>query len=486
MTETSQTQTAIPVPPAPRAVRPDCPTLTKEHTTWLNENVMLGYAQVVAAAQAQSSGGKRVRGPGIDYVKDHVLNDFLEKFWSPDDEPKTASVLLKLRKYLANHHKAYSEKTRFDPRTQPPPARRTNAKDQFRKVKAKEIKAEMAKRSADGNVPDDLDLYRDVSAAMWAALDSDAVEEFQAMAKEANAHAAELPSLGDIYQNQRLIDQATTSMLERMIGFGPGQLGKVAWIAHCMYEDADGKVCGVNVKIHSKSNSWAAVPDNDLNSEEYFKAAIKWAARGFDGDQSTIPSEGQKTAAAQAKSDTDKRGDRSSKSSDSPSHKNKQAATTKANQASTAKPSNAVDDHDEDEEDNNNEEGDDNDDNDDNESAKVQAALANAAAAKKRKEKAAKEAEERAARDAEERVEREESETEDKGSKHGGKGGRGKKRVAEEVAGDVAPPPPPKRRGHAPKDTTDNSELEPRRSARSGKGENHKNYKLADGKYTGK
>ncbi|PBK89481.1 hypothetical protein ARMGADRAFT_1083470 [Armillaria gallica] len=164
MTETSQTQTAIPVPPAPPTVCPDCPMLTKEHTTWLNENVILGYAQVVTAAQ------------------DHILNEFLEKFWSPDDESKTASVLLKLRKYLANHHKAYSEKTLFNP------------------PKAKEIKAEMAKRPSNSNIPKDLDLYCDVSATMWVALDSDTVEEYQAMAKEANAHAAELPSLGDIYQ----------------------------------------------------------------------------------------------------------------------------------------------------------------------------------------------------------------------------------------------------------------------------------------------
>lgn len=58
----------------------------------------------------------------------------------------------------------------------------------------------MVKCSADGNIPDDLDLYCDVLAMMWAALDSDTVEEYQAMAEEANAHAAELPSLGNIYQ----------------------------------------------------------------------------------------------------------------------------------------------------------------------------------------------------------------------------------------------------------------------------------------------
>ncbi|PBK89480.1 hypothetical protein ARMGADRAFT_1083469 [Armillaria gallica] len=89
--------------------------------------------------------------------------------------------------------------------------------------------------------------------------------------------------------NLRLVH---TESLQCMIGFGPGQLGKVAWIAHCMYEDADGKVCGVNMKIHSKSNSWAAVPDNDLNSEEYFKAAIKWAACGFDNEEDKNNEEG--------------------------------------------------------------------------------------------------------------------------------------------------------------------------------------------------
>lgn len=80
-------------PPAP-ATCPDCPTLTKEHITWLNKNAMLGYTQAIAVAQAQSSGNKRIRGPGIEYVKDHVLSDFLEEFWSPADKPKTASVLL--------------------------------------------------------------------------------------------------------------------------------------------------------------------------------------------------------------------------------------------------------------------------------------------------------------------------------------------------------------------------------------------------------
>ncbi|PBK84051.1 hypothetical protein ARMGADRAFT_1037410 [Armillaria gallica] len=278
------------------------------------------------------------------------------------------------------------------------------------------------------------------------------------------------------------------SMLERMIGFGPGQLGKVTWIAHCMYEDADSKVCGVNMKIHSKLNLWMAVPDNDLNLEEYFKAAIKWAARGFDGDQSMIPSEGQKTTAAHSQSDMDKRGHHSSKTSGSTSQKNKQAATVRVNKASTAKWSKVTDDHNEDEEDKNNEEG--NDDDNKDESAKVQAALANAATVKKQKkmvareagEVAAREAEETVAREAEEMVEQEESKMEDNGSECRGQGGQGKKCPAKEVA----PPPPPKQRGRALKDTTDNGEPEPWCSAWLGKGENHKNYKLANGKYKGK
>ncbi|KAK0437489.1 hypothetical protein EV421DRAFT_1738956 [Armillaria borealis] len=447
-----------PAPPATPAARPDCPTLMKEHITWLNKNAMLGYAQAIAVAQA---------------------HDFLEEFWSPADKPKTASVLL-----------AH-------------PSHQTNAKEQFQKAKADEIKAEMAGQCTNGKVPDDLDLYHEVSASMWGLLDAKAIEEYEAMAAEANAHIAEPPSLANIYMNQSLIDQATVSLLERLIEFGPGQLGKVAWVAHCMYEDADGKVGHVNVKIHSKS--WAVVPDNDLNSDEYVVAVVKWAARGFEGDKSTAPSEDQQTATAQAKSAIDKQGACSSKSSSSTSHKNKQLATAKAHQDSTVKLSNTIDDDEEDEADNDDEEDeedkdDDNGDEDNDESVKVQAALANAATAKKCKEKAAKEAEERVAKEAEKSMEQEESEMatkegeesklakgeEDKGSKGKEKGGQGKKRLAEEVAGEVALPPPSKRRGHPPKDTTDNSKPEPQRSARTGKGENHKNYKLVDGKYKGK
>ncbi|KAK0232504.1 hypothetical protein EDD85DRAFT_956381 [Armillaria nabsnona] len=242
-------------------------------TTWLNENTILGYAQVIVVVQAQSSGGK-------------------QKFWSPSEEPKMVSILLKVKKYLANHHKAYSVKTQFDPHMQPPAVHQMNAKEQFRKAKTQKIEAEMAKCFTDGNVPDDLDVYCDVLAMMWSALDEKAVKEHQAIADEVNKCVTEPPSLSDIYKNQHMIDQATISLLEHMIRFGTSQLGKVTWIAHCIYEDTNGKVCGVNVKIHSKAKSWSVVPNNDLNSKEYFQAAMKWAVHGFEEDNSTVPSEG--------------------------------------------------------------------------------------------------------------------------------------------------------------------------------------------------
>ncbi|SJL02883.1 uncharacterized protein ARMOST_06224 [Armillaria ostoyae] len=289
---------------------------------------------------------------------------------------------------------------------------------------------------------DNLDLYHDVSAALWAALDVKAVEEYQVMADEVNVCATEPPSLSEIYQNQSLIDQATTSLLERMITFGPGQLGKVTWIAHCMYEDADGKVCGINVTIHSKSKSWAAVPDNDLNSEEYFNATIKWAAHGFEGDKSTVPSESQKTATAKANPKPAKHHDQPSKSSDSTSCKDKDKAADNDN--------NDEDDGDEDEDDEDDE--DDKDDNEDDESAKVEAALANAVAAKAWKEKAAKEVKEQVEHDAREK-EKAMKKAEGKADK---RKGRERKHSAEE---DVTPPPPAKR-GHLAKVTTD----EPQRS----------------------
>ncbi|KAK0431342.1 hypothetical protein EV421DRAFT_1743178 [Armillaria borealis] len=352
------------------AWHPNCPTLSKEHTTWLNENAMIGYAQVITEAQAQST-GTQVRGPGVEYVKDNVLNAFLEEFWSADGEPNTMSVLL------------------FSPI-----------------IITESLKA---------------------------------MEKYQVMADEVNACVTEPPSLSEIYQNQSLIDQATTSLLECMIRFGPGQLGKVAWIAYCMYEDADGK---------------AAISDNDLNSEEYFNTTIKWAAHGFEGDKSTVPSESQKTATVKANPKPAKHHDQPLKSSDSTSCKDKDIAVDNDN--------NDKDDSDGDEDD------------EDDESTKVKAALANAAAAKAWKEKAVKEVKEQVEHDVREK-QKAMKKAEGKADK---RKGRERKRSAEE---DVTPPPPVKR-GHLAKVTTE----EPWHSCQAGKDENPENYKLADGKYKGR
>ncbi len=58
----------------------------------------------------------------------------------------------------------------------------------------------MARQSHNGKVTDNLDLYCDVSAALWEALDVKAVEEYQVMADEVNAHVTEPPGLSEIYQ----------------------------------------------------------------------------------------------------------------------------------------------------------------------------------------------------------------------------------------------------------------------------------------------
>ncbi len=56
MSQNSPAKSATAYPTTTGAWHPNCPTLSKEHTTWLNENAMIGYAQAVAEAQAQSTG----------------------------------------------------------------------------------------------------------------------------------------------------------------------------------------------------------------------------------------------------------------------------------------------------------------------------------------------------------------------------------------------------------------------------------------------
>ncbi len=102
------------------------------------------------------------------------------------------------------------------------------------------------------------------------------------------------------------------------------------------------------------------------------------------------------------------------------------------------------------------------------ETAKVQAALDNAAATLKCKEEAAKNREEKLTKEVKEKM----------------RGPQGRKRSAEDVSGEVAPPP--KRRGQPEPQRGAPLPIQAGHSSRAGKGENTKNYELADGKYTGK
>lgn len=242
-----------------------------------------------------------------------------------------------------------------------------------------------------------------------------------------------------------------------------------------------------------------AVPDNDLNLEEYFNATIKWAARGFEGmycinflsyprewyisslgDKSTVPSESQKTAATKANLKPAKHHDQPSKSSDSTSRKD-HSTSHKDRDIAADNDNNDEDDNDKgengegDDEDN---EDDKDDDDEDDESAKAEAALANAPAAKERKERATKEAKEQVECDVRERVKAKVKAMKKAEGKADKKKGGERKCLAEE---DVTLPPPAKR-GRLTKVTTD----KPRHSSQTGKGENPGNYKLADGKYKGR
>ncbi|KAK0209949.1 hypothetical protein IW262DRAFT_1468303 [Armillaria fumosa] len=71
----------------------DCLTLMDEQTKWLNKQAMLGYTQAFSEVSAKSSNTTHLHGPGIEYIQKYVLNDFLEKFWTPDTEPSTHLVL---------------------------------------------------------------------------------------------------------------------------------------------------------------------------------------------------------------------------------------------------------------------------------------------------------------------------------------------------------------------------------------------------------
>lgn len=73
--------------------RPDCPMLNAEHGKWLKDNFFAGYIQAIDDAKAKKPNAAHVRGPGKEFVTNHVLHPFIEHFWSRANEPNTASVL---------------------------------------------------------------------------------------------------------------------------------------------------------------------------------------------------------------------------------------------------------------------------------------------------------------------------------------------------------------------------------------------------------
>ncbi|KAK0492857.1 hypothetical protein EDD18DRAFT_1108468 [Armillaria luteobubalina] len=246
MTESSNSAPSTETPVA--GPLPECPTLTSDQGTWLKKNYLPDYMQAIDAARAKKPNTLHVRGPGKDFVKNHVLNVFIDQFWDHAHEPNTASVMQKVKKYLKNHYKTFDKKSGTDHQTQPPPHRHTNAKEQFCLVMAEQI-----------------NLFHEVLGDMWEAIGDAEHQKYQAKADELNVVITESPALQYIYEMQSYIAEATEADLSQLIGFQHNQFGKVAWVAHCMYKDKNGEVQHTCIKVHSKSKSWGSIPDNDLH-----------------------------------------------------------------------------------------------------------------------------------------------------------------------------------------------------------------------------
>ncbi|KAK0462116.1 hypothetical protein IW261DRAFT_1428267 [Armillaria novae-zelandiae] len=238
-----------------------CPTLTDEQTKWLNEQAMLGYTQAFSEVSAKSSNATHLCRLGIKYTLSPAL----------------------IRSFG-------------------PPA-------QFQEAKRNNIRMEVARCRGDSVIPSKvrLDVFQEAAATLWDALDNEEKTKYQTMADEANKQVDQPPDLAEIYRNQPLVGEATQSLLECLIRFRQGQLGKVAWVVHCMYEDEEGNVYQTDVKVHSKSKTWASAPSKDLDSKEYLDAISTWAAWGFGEDVTTIPSEGQCLAKTKNTKKTEKK-----------------------------------------------------------------------------------------------------------------------------------------------------------------------------------
>ncbi|KAK0440372.1 hypothetical protein EV421DRAFT_1905513 [Armillaria borealis] len=410
---TSMTMTAA-------SPRPDCPMLNAEHGKWLKDNFFAGYIQAVDDAKAKKPNVARVQGPGKDFVTNHILHPFIEHFWTHANEPNTGKV----KKYLENHYKTFDKNAAIDIHTQPPPPHRTNAKEQFRIANAEQISDERTRHAAERNIPNDLDLYREVISDMWEAASASELDRYTKKAEDVNTSIATGPTVTEVYKLQPYLPEATEAALSRLIGFRHNQFGKVAWVAHCVYEDEQGVVQHKACVIFRLT--WSAIPDNALQNEEYRTNVCTWAARGFDADKETAPNEGQKPS-QELSGDGDK------------------LARMRATRRS-----------------------------------------------KMHWEKADQDTHNQAEKDAHDKAEEDERKKAEK-KKSNGKGGCKRKAdivEADNVNTDISSPPKSKKSRSRPPMTTSemapDASSGPRRSVRTGKGENPNNYKLAAGKYKGK
>ncbi len=105
-----------------------------------------------------------------------------------------------MKKYLENHYKTFDKNTAVDIHTQPPPPRRTNAKEQFRIASAEQISDERTRRAAERNIPNDLDLYREVISDMWEAASTSELDRYMKKAEEVNTSIATGPAITEVYE----------------------------------------------------------------------------------------------------------------------------------------------------------------------------------------------------------------------------------------------------------------------------------------------
>ena len=84
--------------------------------------------------------------------------------------------------------------------TQPPPPRHTNAKEQFHIANAEQISDERMRRTAERNILNDLDLYREVLGNMWEAASMSEVDQYTKKAEEVNTSIDTGPAATDVYK----------------------------------------------------------------------------------------------------------------------------------------------------------------------------------------------------------------------------------------------------------------------------------------------